>query len=55
MDSSVPVTGMAAVMKQLLPDRKNICVAYSGREMDLLFDSKPINMSGIITIVIQVS
>lgn len=42
--SSVPVIGMAAMTKQLLPDRKNICVAHSGREMDLLSDSKPTNM-----------
>lgn len=41
--SSIPVIGMAAMTKQLLPDRKNICVAHSGREMDLLSDSKPTN------------
>ena len=54
VNSSVPVRGMAATMKQLLSDRKNICVAHSGREMDLLSDSKP-TMQGMITIVIQVS
>ena len=41
VNSSVPVIGTAAMMKQLLPDRKNTCVAHSGREMDLLSDSKP--------------
>ena len=41
--SSIPVIGMAAMTKQLLPDRKNICVAHSGRELDLLSDSKPTN------------
>ena len=49
---------MAAMMKQLLPDKpkkKNICVAHSKIEMDLLSDSKSTNMRGMITIVVQVS
>ena len=49
---------MAAMMKQLLPDKpkkKNICVAHSGIEMDLLSDSKSTNMRGMITTVVQVS
>ena len=45
-------------MKQLLvpkPKKKNICVAHSGIEMDLLSDSKSTNMRGMTTTVVQVS